>query len=106
LIKAIVKEAVSKNMLKDLGKMQRVMQTAGKAFVLDTGGVPVADYLFTLKDVAGTDLTSVRTNAGQVFTVPGTSDEMLTPDSLQMMAALKNNTILTWLAGHPSFIGQ
>jgi LCP family protein required for cell wall assembly len=106
LIKAILKEATSKNMLKDLGKLQRVMQAAGKAFVLDTGGVPVADYLFTLKDVAGTDLTSVRTNAGQVFTVPGSSDEMLTPESLQMMAALKNNTILTWLASHPNFIGQ
>jgi len=105
LIKAILKEATNKNMLKDLGKLNRVMQAAGKAFVLDTGGIPVADYLFTLKDVAGSDLITVRTNAGKVFPVPGGSDEQLTPESLDMMAALKNGTIVSWLGKHPDFIG-
>jgi LCP family protein required for cell wall assembly len=105
LIKAILKEATSKNMLKDLPKLNRVMQAAGKAFVLDTGGVPVADYLFTMKDVAGSDLMTVRTNAGQVFTVPGGSDEALTAESKEMLVAFKNNTLLTWLASHPDFIG-
>lgn len=106
LIKAIVKEATNKNMLKDLGKLNRVMQAAGKAFVLDTGGVPVADFLFTMKDAGSSDLMSVRTNAGQWTPMPGTtSDEMLTPETLEMFAALKNNTIMTWLAQHPHFIG-
>jgi LCP family protein required for cell wall assembly len=104
LIKAIVKEATSKNMLKDLGKLNRVIQAAGKAFVLDTRSVPVSDYLFTLKNVAGADITSVRTNAGVSTPVEGSSDEFLTPESLEMLAALKNNTLLTWLASHPNFI--
>jgi LCP family protein required for cell wall assembly len=105
LIRAILKEATNKNLLKDLGKLNRVIQAAGKAFVLDTGGVSVSDYLFTLKDVAGSDFISVRTNAGQVNTIPGGSDEALTPESKDMIAAFKNNTLPTWLASHPDFIG-
>lgn len=105
LIKAIVKEATNKNLLKDPAKLNRVMQAAGKAFVLDTRGVAVADYIFTLKDVVGTDLMSVRTNAGKVDTIEGTSDERLTSESLEMLNALKNNTLLTWLPRHPDFIG-
>jgi LCP family protein required for cell wall assembly len=104
LIKQIVKEATSKGMLTDLGKLNRVMQAAGKAFVLDTRGVPVADYLFTFKDIAD-QMTQVKTNAGKVNTIEGSSDEALTPESLEMMTAIKNKTLPTWLLSHMDFIG-
>lgn len=104
LIKQIIKEATSKGMLKDLGKLNRVMQAAGKAFVLDTRGVSVADYLVTFKDI-GDSMTQVKTNAGKVNTIEGSSDEALTPESVEMMAAFKNKTLPTWLMNHMDFIG-
>lgn len=104
LIKQIVKEATSKGMLKDLGKLNRVMQAAGKAFVLDTRGVPIEDYLVTFKDI-GENMIQVKTNAGKVNTIEGSSDEALTPASIEMMAAFKNKTLPTWLASHMDFIG-
>ncbi|HZM82867.1 MAG TPA: LCP family protein [Candidatus Limnocylindrales bacterium] len=104
LIKQIVKEATSKGVLTDLGKLNRVMQAAGKAFVLDTRGVSVADYLVTFKDIAD-QMTQVKTNAGKVNTIEGSSDEALTPDSVEMMAAFKNKTLPTWLLSHMDFIG-
>jgi anionic cell wall polymer biosynthesis LytR-Cps2A-Psr (LCP) family protein len=104
LIKQIVKEATNKGMLTDLGKLNRVMQAAGKAFVLDTRGVPVADYLFTFKDIAD-QMTQVKTNAGKVHTIEGTSDEELTPESKEMMAAIRDKTLPTWLLSHQDFIG-
>ncbi|GIH06153.1 hypothetical protein Rhe02_42200 [Rhizocola hellebori] len=104
LIKAIISEATNKNMLTDLGKLNRVIQKAGQAFVLDTQGVAVADYLFTLKDIKPDDLISVRINAGQVHTVPGTSDEALTADSKQMLAALRDDQLPAWLLQHTDFL--
>jgi LCP family protein required for cell wall assembly len=103
LIKQIIKEATTKGMLTDPGKLNRVMQAAGKAFVLDTQEVPVADYLFTFKDITN-DLIQVKTNAGKVNTIEGSSDEALTPESIEMLAAVKNKTLPTWLLNHPDFI--
>jgi len=104
LIKQIIKEATSKGMLADPGKLNRVMQAAGKAFVLDTRGVPVADYMFTFKDIAD-KMTQVKTNAGHVNSIEGTSDEALTPESVEMMAAIRDKTLPTWLLSHMAFIG-
>lgn len=103
LIKQIVKEATSKGVLTDLGKLNRVMTAAGKAFVLDTRGVPIADYLVTFKDIAD-QMTQVKTNAGKVNTIEGSSDEALTPESVEMMAAFKNKTLPSWLLNHMDFI--
>ncbi|HEX6685661.1 MAG TPA: LCP family protein [Candidatus Limnocylindrales bacterium] len=104
LIKQIIKEATSKGMLADPGKLKGVMEAAGKAFVLDTRGVPVADYLFTFKDIAN-QMTQVKTNAGQVNTIDGGSDEALTAESVEMMAAIRDKTLPTWLINHADFIG-
>jgi len=104
LIKAIISEATSKNMLTDLGKLNRVIQKAGQAFVLDTQGVPIADYLFTLKDIKPADMISIRINAGQVNTIAGTSDEALTPDSKEMLAAVRGNSLPAWLQQHSDFL--
>ena len=46
------------------GKLNRVIKAAGTAFMLDTGGVPIADFIFTLKGVAANDLVLVKTNNG------------------------------------------
>jgi LCP family protein required for cell wall assembly len=105
LIKQIIKEATSKGMLADPGKLNRVMQAAGKAFVLDTRGVPVADYMFTFKDISD-QMTQVKTNAGRVNTIEGTSDEALTPESVEMMAAVRDKTLPKWLLNHMDFIGS
>ena len=54
---------------------------AGAAFVLDTGGVPIADFVFGLKGVAGGGLITLRTNAGKVTSenIDGISYEKLSP---------------------------
>ena len=61
LIKAIAKKASSSGVLTNPIKVNSLIKAAGKAFVLDTGGVPVADFIFTLKGVAANDLVLLRT---------------------------------------------
>ncbi|MDQ7910355.1 LCP family protein [Phytohabitans sp. ZYX-F-186] len=106
LIKAIITEATSKGVLTDPGRLNRIVKAAGSALVLDTQGVPVANFLFTFKSLGAKDLVLVKTNAGKVNTVPGTTDERLSEESLQTFAAIRDKTLTTWLASHPELIAR
>jgi LCP family protein required for cell wall assembly len=106
LLKAIAKEATSAGVIKDPIKLNRVIQAAGKAFILDTQGVPIENFLFTLKSVTANDLILVKTNGGKVNTLPGTTEELLTGESLQMLAAVRDGKLLDFLGTHTAFIGQ
>lgn len=104
LLKAIAKKATSKGMLADPLKLKRVADAAGKAFTLDTQGIAIDDFVFTLKGVTTNELTLVKTNAGQVNTAPNGSDELLTAQSMQMFAAIRDGKMLEFLSQHPEFI--
>ena len=103
LMKAIAAEATSKGMLTDLGKANRVVAAAGKAFVLDTQGVPLVDFLFTLKGVAANDLTVLKTNNGNYnsFMINGESFERMSDQSMQMLHAARDGTLDAFVLAHP-----
>lgn len=104
LLKAIVKEAMSKGTLTDPAKLDRVMKAAGQAFTLDTQSIPIEDFIFTLKGVAANEMVLVKTNAGKVNTLPGTSDELLSPESMEMLAAVRDERLFQFLSTHPHFL--
>jgi LCP family protein required for cell wall assembly len=106
LIKAIAKEATSKGVLTNPIKLNSVIKTAGKAFVLDTQGVPIEDFIFTLRGVTANDLVTIRTNAGKVNPVElnGVEYEQLTPDSLEMLTAVRDGKLPEFLLSHPDFV--
>jgi LCP family protein required for cell wall assembly len=104
LLKAIMKESTSTGVLTDPRKLLRVTQAAGKAFILDTQGVPIEDFVFTLKSVTSNSLILVKTNAGRINTIPGTAEEMLSEDSIQMLRAVRDGRLLDFLATHPEFV--
>jgi LCP family protein required for cell wall assembly len=108
LIKAMAKQATSKGVITDLGKLDRVIKAAGAAFTLDTGGVPIADFVFTLKGMAGNDLVLVKTNNGDFHSagIKGTSAEALSPESLEMFGAVRDGTLAEWLISHPSYVSK
>jgi anionic cell wall polymer biosynthesis LytR-Cps2A-Psr (LCP) family protein len=106
LIKAIAKEATSKGMLANPLKLNRVIKSAGKAFVLDTQGVPIEDFVFTLRGVAAGDLVTIKTNAGKVnpLKIKDVEYEQLSPDSMQMLAAVRRGRLADFLFSHPEFV--
>jgi LCP family protein required for cell wall assembly len=108
LIKAMAKEATSKGVITDLGKLDRVIKAAGKAFILDTAGVPIADFVFTLKGLAANDLILVKTNAGTFNSagLKGTSAESLSPESLEMFGAVRDGSLAEWLLDHPRYVSR
>lgn len=106
LIRAIVKKATSAGVVTDLGQVNRVIQAAGKAFILDTQGAEIIDFLFTLKGVAANDLVVLKTNQGNFAEVKinGVSYQRLTDESLEMLHAARDGELPAFVASHPGVV--
>jgi hypothetical protein len=94
--------------LTDLRKLNRVIAAAGKAFVLDTQGVPIEDFLFTLKGVAANDLVVLKTNRGTYNgrKINGTSYEFMSEESMQMLHSARDGRLAEFVLAHPGVLGN
>jgi LCP family protein required for cell wall assembly len=103
LLKAMAKKAMDAGVLANPLKLRALLDAAGKAFTLDTGGAPIADFAYTLRGVTANDLVLLRTNGG---TYSGNSHgrEALTPISQEMFAAVKNDSLGDFVINHPEVI--
>ena len=108
LIKAMVDKATTRGVLTDLGRLNDLVDAAGDAFVLDTGGTPIADYVFTLRGLRSDDMVMVKTNGGRTNTrfINGTAFETLDATSMEMLKAAKDGTLDAFLAKHPDFAAE
>ncbi|MFY1636320.1 LCP family protein [Solwaraspora sp. WMMB335] len=108
LLKAMVQEASSTGVLTNPAKIDRVITAAGNAFVLDTAGVPIADFVFTLRGITANDLVLVKTNNGE-FNSAGfssTAAERLTPQSVAMLESIATGTLDDFLLANPEMVQQ
>jgi anionic cell wall polymer biosynthesis LytR-Cps2A-Psr (LCP) family protein len=106
-IKALVREAKAQGLTTNLPKALQLMGAVGSTLTMWTNGAKIEDWFFTLKDVAGSDITMIKTNKGffNSAQVPGTSAEGLSVDSKAMFTALRDNKIDEWLVQHPEWLG-
>lgn len=107
VIKAIAKKAMDGGVMTNPSKVNHLIQAAGKAFTLDTNGVPIADFIFTMRGVTANDLTLVRTNGGKFNSrqsSSGESREALTQESIEMFRAVKNDRLAEFLDEHPDML--
>ncbi|GFJ90679.1 LCP family protein [Phytohabitans rumicis] len=104
LIKAMAKKAVDSGMTNPL-KIKALVKAAGKAFILDTGGASVADFLFTMRGVAANDLVLLRTNNG-TFSSNSAGKEVLNPVSVDMFQAVKKDTLGQFVLDNPTILAN
>ncbi len=105
LIKAMAKKASGSGVLTNPLKVNELIKAAGKAFVLDTGGASVADFMFTLKGVAANDMVLLRTNNGS-FASNGRGREVLTAESKEMFAALREDRLGDFIISNPGVVAK
>jgi LCP family protein required for cell wall assembly len=103
LLKAMAKKATESGIITNLPKLSKVIQAAGKAFVLDTNGVSIEDFIFTLKGVAANDLVMLRTNDG-TFSGDEEGREALKPISHQMFEAAKGDGLAQFILNNPTVV--
>ncbi|MEV6598930.1 LCP family protein [Actinoplanes sp. NPDC051346] len=105
LIKAMAKKAASSGVLTNPVKVNNLIKAAGKAFVLDTGDVPVADFIFGLKGVAANDMVLLRTNNG-TFAGNGSGGESITPKSMEMYEAVRRDKLTEFILANPDVVAK
>jgi anionic cell wall polymer biosynthesis LytR-Cps2A-Psr (LCP) family protein len=105
LIKAIAKKAGSSGVLTNPVRVAQLIKAAGKAFVLDTGGVAVADFMFTLKGVAANDMVLLRTNNG-TFAGNANGRETITEESRDMFASVRRDDLADFIVAHPDVVAR
>jgi LCP family protein required for cell wall assembly len=106
LIKAILKKAMSRGVLTDLGKVDKLIEAGGQMVIVDTGGVPMLDFIFTLKDIPISDLVMLRTNPGTFESemIGGISYVHLSAASEQLFRSVSSETVQEFVMAHPEFL--
>jgi LCP family protein required for cell wall assembly len=108
-LKAVLKRAKSQGVTAKPAKALQVMRAAGKALTLDTNGVELADWVFTLRNVTDNELVMLKTNGGKFNSskAPDGSDiEQLTDESQSMLAALGQDQLAQFALQHPDFVNS
>ncbi|MFE9203910.1 LCP family protein [Micromonospora sp. NPDC007230] len=103
LIKAMAKKASDSGMLTNPIKLNQIIKAAGESLMLDTGGVKVEDFVFTLKGLSGNDLVTLRTNGG-TYATNSNGRESLNDLSRQMFKAVKEDKLADFVAANPEVL--
>lgn len=106
LLQAMAKKATSPDVMTNLSTLDSLILAAGDALIVDTNGVELVDFLFTLRNLRPSDLVVLQTNRGeyQSFQVNGKSYERLSEESLAMFQAAANDTMADFIIHHPEVL--
>lgn len=106
LLKAIVKKVASTDTLTNINTINRLREAAGEMLTMNLGGHDLIDWVWTLKSLRADDIVMIKTNGGTFCDVPGTSNQCLTDDMLDLLRAVKNETIFEFLTAHPDWVAK
>jgi LCP family protein required for cell wall assembly len=105
-LKAILKEARKQGVTSNPVKLYEIIHAAGAALTVDTNGVSLDDWLYTVRNLVDNEPIMLKTNAGKLSggIVNGQDVEMLTDDSKTMFQAVKSDQLEAFVATHPDFV--
>ncbi|WP_051366027.1 LCP family protein [Hamadaea tsunoensis] len=107
-LKAVAKEAMSQGMT-NVSKLNGLLTATGHTLTVDPGAVGLTDWIFMLKGMNIGDMQMLKTNGGQYASLKcpdGSSCQKLTPDSLDMFHAARDDTMADFVQNHPTWIAK
>jgi LCP family protein required for cell wall assembly len=104
LLRAMAAKATSKGILSNPAKVSAILKAAGSSLKLDTGGVPVNDFIFGLKGLAAADLIPIKTNDGTFATASGGDGEGISTSTRKLFRAAASDHLDRFLLAHPGLV--
>jgi len=103
-IKAVL-EKVVRSGLTSPTKLPGLISAIGKAMTVDDGGVPLEDWAFAMRNLDPAKLVTIKTNAGKFNSAQTSAGdaEILSPESLEMLKAARDDTLASWVAANPTW---
>jgi polyisoprenyl-teichoic acid--peptidoglycan teichoic acid transferase len=105
-VKAMAEQALSRDVVTNPAKLDRVLQAAGKSLIFDGNGNSVVDWGFALKNIRPTNMTLIKLPGRSVITNGSYQGEALQDTADQFFAAIRDETVDTFLLNHPEFINK
>ncbi|GGM43088.1 hypothetical protein GCM10007977_050800 [Dactylosporangium sucinum] len=104
-IKAVFKRMLSKDVLTNPVRFNKVLDVAGKAMTIDSGGIDLADWAYAMRGVSGDDVVTVKTNEGTFNQSAGHGTaEDLDQNTINLLAAVRTDRVKGFLAAHPELV--
>ncbi|MEV8515250.1 LCP family protein [Dactylosporangium sp. NPDC051484] len=107
-IKAMVKKATSAGVITNPIKVKEMLGSVGDAVTFYNHGIHLADWIFTLKAIDPDKMVTLRTNNGTYKSeiINGQSFESLDQTALDLLKALRDDTVAQFVAAHPELIAN
>jgi LCP family protein required for cell wall assembly len=102
-IKAIIKQATSRQVLTNPVKLAEVLSVIGKAMTVDRGGIALEDWVYAMRNISADGVVALKTNNGTFHTARNGS-EQLDPATLGLLAAVGSDTVQEYVTAHPELI--
>src|SRR5690349_17109717 len=103
-LKAMTSQALSKDVVSNPIKLDKVLKAAGKALIFDGNGHTVVDWGLALKGLRSDDMTLVKLPGRSLITNGRYLGEELDPSAEDFFAAVQSDTVSTFLVAHPDFL--
>jgi anionic cell wall polymer biosynthesis LytR-Cps2A-Psr (LCP) family protein len=104
LLKAIVAKVASTDTLTNIDTITRLRNAAGDMLTMNLGGHDLLDWVWTLRSLRADDIVMIKTNGGKLCNIPDSTEQCLYPETLDLLRAVKNDTVFEFLTEHPDWV--
>ena len=103
-IKAMAKQAMSRDVVSDPARLLGVLDAAGDSLAFDGGGSSIIDWGLALKGVDTDDMTLVKLPGGGLYDGGRYIGEQLDPSAAEFFRAVREDRVAAFLLDHPGFV--
>jgi LCP family protein required for cell wall assembly len=103
-IKAVFKKIATQYMSST--KLPGLIEKVGQTMTVSDGGISLTDWVFAMKGIGQDGLVTMKTNGGQFDSIEGTGYEQLSDESLDMLKAVREDTMGQWAVDHQNWVAD
>jgi LCP family protein required for cell wall assembly len=105
-IKAMAQQALSKDVVTNPVKLDKVLQAAGKSLIFDGKGHTVVDWGLALHNIRSENMTLIKLPGTSVITGGQYQGERLPASSTEFFTSITTGTVADFLLNHPEYINK
>jgi LCP family protein required for cell wall assembly len=105
-VKAMVDQALSKDVVTNPIKLDKVLTAAGQSLIFDGSGHSVVDWGLALKNIRSQNMTLIKLPGGSVFEGKAYKGERLDDTATEFFASVSDGSIASFMVNHPDYINK
>jgi LCP family protein required for cell wall assembly len=105
-IRAMAEQALSKDVVTNPGKLDKVLRSAGDALIFDGNGHNVVDWGLALKGIRPGNMTLIKLPGRTVMSGGSYRGEALDETAEQFFSSVRDGTVGNFLLSNPDFINK